>query len=67
MPRKLCNFLIDPDLAQGLKVAKGLDFESEGAILRRALRRYLVERGVLDKAVPRKVRVGQRRAKGRSQ
>ena len=46
-PRKLYNFYIDPDLAQGLKKVKALDRDSEGAIVRRALRQFLNERGVL--------------------
>jgi Ribbon-helix-helix protein, copG family len=46
-PRRLYNFYIDPDLAAGLKQLKALDRDSEGAIVRRALRRYLEERGVM--------------------
>jgi hypothetical protein len=32
-PRKLYNFYIDPDLADGLKRLKALDRDSEGAIV----------------------------------
>jgi Ribbon-helix-helix protein, copG family len=46
-PRKLYNFYIDPDLADGLKRLKALDRDSEGAIVRRALRQYLEARGVM--------------------
>jgi hypothetical protein len=46
-PRKLYNFYIDPDLAVGLKRLKELEHESEGAIVRRALRQYLDARGVM--------------------
>jgi hypothetical protein len=54
-PRKLYNFYIDPDLAEALKKLKELERESEGAIVRKALRQYLDERGVLAKSA-RKVR-----------
>jgi len=57
-PRKLYNFYIDPDLAAGLKRLKELEHESEGAIVRRALRRYLEASGVMkterQRAVTRK-------------
>jgi predicted transcriptional regulator len=49
-PRKLYNFYIDPDLADGLKQLKEQERESEGAIVRRAIRRYLEERGILKAA-----------------
>lgn len=45
--RKLFNFYIDPDLAEGLKRLKERERESEGAIARRALRQYLSEHGVI--------------------
>jgi hypothetical protein len=51
-PRKLYNFLIDPDLAQGLKRLKQRDKEAESVIVRRALRRYLEEAGVMESAKP---------------
>jgi hypothetical protein len=51
-PRKLYNFYIDPDLAAGLKRLKELEHESEGAIVRRALRRYLEERRVMKSPKP---------------
>jgi Ribbon-helix-helix protein, copG family len=53
-PRKLYNFYIDPDLAAGLKRLKALERESEGAIVRRALRRYLEANGVME-AEPKRV------------
>lgn len=46
-PRKLYNFYIDPDLAEGLKKLKEVEHESEGAIVRRALRQYLGQKGVM--------------------
>lgn len=46
-PRKLYNFYIDPDLADGLKTLKERNRESEGAIVRRALREYLDRQGVM--------------------
>lgn len=51
-PRKLYNFLIDPDLADGLKRLKEQEKEPESAIVRRAIRRYLEERGILKTAKP---------------
>jgi hypothetical protein len=54
-PRKLFNFYIDPDLAEGLKALKAREREAEGAIVRRALRRYLELEGVLKKSGPRRV------------
>ena len=41
--------MIDPDLAAGLKRLKQIDpeHESEGQIVRRALREYLTKKGVL--------------------
>ena len=59
MPRKLYNFYIDPDLADALKKLKDAEHESEGSIVRRALRRYLEDRGVIKskgkRAVTRKL------------
>jgi len=46
-PRKLYNFLIDPDLAQGLKVLKARDGVPESEQVRRAVREWLEKRGVL--------------------
>lgn len=53
-PRKLYNFYIDPDLAEGLKELKEREHESEGAIVRRALRQYLQRQGVTLKKTERK-------------
>ena len=46
-PRKLYNFYIDPDLADALKQLTEAEHESEGAIVRRALRQYLQQKGVM--------------------
>jgi predicted transcriptional regulator len=51
-PRKLYNFLIDPDLADGLKRLKEREKEPESVIIRRALRRYLEEAGAMKSAKP---------------
>ena len=45
-PRKLYNFLIDADLAAGLKAVKARDGVSESEQIRRALREALVKKGV---------------------
>jgi hypothetical protein len=40
-PKRLYNFMIDPDLAEGIKQLKATDPElSEGQIVRKALREY---------------------------
>lgn len=44
-PRKLFSFAIDPDLAEGLKTIKERDGISESEQVRRAIRRWLDERG----------------------
>lgn len=46
-PRKLYNFLIDPDLAEGLKAVKTRDGISEGEQVRRAIRDWLSRKGVM--------------------
>ena len=46
-PRKLYNFLIDPDLAAGLKAVKERDGISESEQIRRAIRESLIQRGVM--------------------
>ena len=46
-PRKLYNFLIDPDLAAGLKAVKERDGISESEQIRRAIRESLIKRGVM--------------------
>lgn len=57
-PRKLYNFLIDPELAAGLKALKERDGAPESETVRRALRGYLQRKGVLkaerSRAVTRK-------------
>lgn len=52
-PRKLYNFHIDPDLAEGLKALKERDGVSESETVRRALRRWLEDKGVIRKAPKR--------------
>lgn len=47
MARKLYNFLIDADLAAGLKRLKDRDGTPESEAVRRAIRDYLKRRGVL--------------------
>ena len=46
-PRKLYNFLIDPDLAAGLKAVKEHDGITESEQVRRAIREWLQKRGAL--------------------
>jgi hypothetical protein len=46
-PRKLYNFLIDPDLADGLKALKERDGAPESESVRRAIREYLQRQGVI--------------------
>jgi hypothetical protein len=43
-PRKLYNFLIDPDLAEKLKQVKALEGVPESEVIRRALREYFASR-----------------------
>ena len=52
-PKKNYNFMIDPELAEGLKTLKARDGASEGESIRRALADYLKKKGVTVKA-PRK-------------
>lgn len=46
-PRKLYNFLIDPDLAEGLKAMKARHGVAESEQVRRALREWLTKHGVM--------------------
>jgi hypothetical protein len=46
-PKKLYNFLIDSDLAKGLKRLKAETGAAEGEILRRALREYLRKKNAI--------------------
>ena len=57
-PKKRYTFMIDPELADGLKTLKERDGASEGESMRRALAAYLKRKGVTVKA-PRK-RAGAR-------
>ena len=45
--RKLTNFRIDPDLAEGLKAVKERDGVPEGEQIRRAVRAWLESKGVI--------------------
>ena len=47
-PKKNYNFMIDPDLAEGLKALKRRDGASEGEIIRRALAEHLKRKGVMN-------------------
>jgi hypothetical protein len=46
-PRKLYNFYIDPDLAEGLKALKQRDGVPESEQVRRAVREWLQRKGVI--------------------
>ncbi len=46
-PRKLYNFLIDSDLAVGLKTVKARDGISESEQVLRAIRDWLSKKGVM--------------------
>jgi|TARA_B100000315_G_scaffold252867_1_gene290557 hypothetical protein len=46
-PKKGYNFMIDPELAEGLKVLKQRDGASEGESIRRAIAAYLKRKGVM--------------------
>jgi hypothetical protein len=54
-PKRLYNFMIDPDLADGLKVVKERDGIAEGEQVRRAIRKWLESKGVIKKTAPRRV------------
>lgn len=45
--RKLYNFYIDADLAEGLKVVKDQTGAPEAETIRRALKAYLVKAGII--------------------
>jgi hypothetical protein len=49
-PRKLYNFYIDPDLAEGLKTLKERRRTSEGQLVREAIQEYLSRNGVTARA-----------------
>ena len=49
-PKKRYTFMIDPELADGLKTLKERDGASEGESIRRALVDYLKKKGVTVKA-----------------
>lgn len=52
--RKLYNFYIDPELANGLKRLKQRTGAPEGELVRRAIAAYLAKAGVLKKKTERK-------------
>jgi hypothetical protein len=52
-PRKLHNFYLDPELSDGLKAVKERDGINEAEQVRRAVREWLEQKGVL-KAAPRR-------------
>lgn len=52
-PKQRHTFMIDPELAEGLKALKARDGASEGESIRRALVAYLKAKGVTVKS-PRK-------------
>jgi hypothetical protein len=45
-PKRLTNFMIDPDLAEGLKIVKARDGVSEGEQIRRGIRMWLKSKGI---------------------
>ena len=57
-PRKLYNFYIDPELAEGLKALKEKTGAPESESVRRAIAEYLTKQGVMKtdrkRATPRK-------------
>jgi predicted DNA-binding protein len=50
-PRKLYNFYIDPELADGLKALKERTGAPEAESIRRALSEYLKKHGAMPKTV----------------
>lgn len=55
-PKHPYTFHIDPDLDAGLKALKARDGVTEGETIRRALAKYLTDKGVLEtKAASRRV------------
>lgn len=55
-PRKLYNFYIDPELAEGLKELKARTGAPESESVRRALAAYLESQGITKTARKRPVR-----------
>ncbi len=47
MPRKLTNFLIDPDLMEGLKAVRERDGVAVSEQIRRGIRLWLESKGVI--------------------
>ena len=53
-PKRLTNFMIDPELSEGLKVVKERDGISEGEQIRRGIRMWLESKGVRVEKTARK-------------
>ena len=59
-PKARYSFMIDPELAEGLKALKAKDGASESESIRRALADYLKKKGVTVKAPRPRVRARSR-------
>jgi len=60
-PKRLYNFMLDPELAEALKTLKARDGVSEGEIVRRGIKLYVESKGIKVKAPHRRA---QTRRKG---
>lgn len=54
-PKRLYNFMLDPEIADALKALKARDGVSEAEIVRRGIRMYVESKGI-------KVKTAKRRA-----
>jgi hypothetical protein len=45
-PKRLYNFMLDPELAEALKALKARDGVSEAEIVRRGIKMYVESRGI---------------------
>ena len=52
-PKRLYNFMLDPEIAAALKALKARDGVSEGEIVRRGIKMYVESKGVKVKAPSR--------------
>lgn len=52
-PKRLYNFMLDPELAAALKALKARDGVSEAEIVRRGIKMYVESQGVKVKATSR--------------
>jgi hypothetical protein len=59
--KRLTNFMIDPELAAGLKRVKERDGISEGEQIRRGIRLWLAQKGITGKR-PTAARASRRKA-----